>query len=69
MPGRERGGAGAGTGWGWAGAETEEKRIGPDPTNDKGNQSVWEGSGRRTALFPPSALWSQGSVRGQERDL
>lgn len=54
---------------GWAGAETEEKGIGPDPTNDKSNQSVWEGSGRRRALFPPSALWSQGSARGQERDL
>lgn len=50
------------------GSKDREKRIGPDPSNDKGNQSIWERLGRWKVLFPPSAVWSQGSVRGQEYD-
>ncbi len=52
----------------WWGSKDSEKRIGPDPSNDKGNQSIWERFGRWKVLFPPSAVWSQGSVRGQEYD-
>lgn len=58
--GRERVGEG--------GSQDREKRIGPDPTNDKGNQSMWERFGRRKVLFPPGAVGSQGSATGQEHD-
>ena len=60
MPGRDRR---------VLGGRDTEKRIGPDPSNDKGNQSIWERFAQWKVLFPPSAVWSQGSVRGQEYNL
>lgn len=33
-----------------------ERRIGPNPSNDKGNQSAWKRFGRRKVLFPPRAV-------------
>lgn len=61
--------AGEGQGSVGGGSKDREERIGPDPSNDKGNQSIWEHFRPRKVLFPPSAVWSQGSVRGQEYDL
>lgn len=46
------------------GGRNRETRTGRDPSNDKGNQTIWEHFKTVKVLFPPGALWSEGSVRG-----